>query len=320
MTEAQGTRPPRFGLRRIVAAFALPEFCLLSLYLLIFVGLTLVPRDDRLNLHLALIGIFAVIYAGGAYLLRARPPDRWRHYRRIPRRFLTLAAIFGVYFQLRWIIPALHPGDFDSVFHGIDKAVFGAPLAALLQPYQTAFWVEWFSFFYWTYFYILGAYVVLHIVFDKDDSHFAVLGTGVVLLHILGWSGYIAVPGFGPYDYLHSQLLPLPGGMFMRMSSTAYRWGALRDIFPSLHTAVMTWMALHAFHNWRVHRVYRIIAFPLAFWALQIIVATVYCRWHYLVDVVAGFLLATAVTFAVGPLVRRWGKFRSAAGELDPWF
>ena len=290
------------------------------MYVIIFLGLAIVPRDAKLDLHLALIGIFGLIYAGGARLFRARGSDRWAHRRRIPRRFLTLAAIFGIYFQLRWIIPALHPGNFDPLFHGIDNAVFGAPLAALLAPYQTTFWVEWFSFFYWTYFYLLGAYVILHIIFDRDPKHFAVLAFGVVSLHVLGWSGYFVAPGFGPYDFLGSQLAPLPGGMFLRMSSTAYSWGALRDIFPSLHTAVMTWMALHAIRNWRTHRVYRIIAFPLAFWALQIIIATVYCRWHYLVDVVAGFLLATIITFVSEPLVRLWGTFRLSSGELDPWF
>jgi membrane-associated phospholipid phosphatase len=65
----------------------------------------------------------------------------------------------------------------------------------------------------------------------------------------------------------------------------------MMDIFPSLHTAAPTFLVLY---SWRHrHRAPHRYAWPLvAFFALNIIIATMFLRWHYLVDVVVGLALA----------------------------
>jgi membrane-associated phospholipid phosphatase len=315
---------PRVEVGRLVkalAVFGVPELSLLSFYFIVIVGLSVVQRNARLDLHLAAVSAIAVAYVLGAWFLRPRGVDRQANLRRIVRRILTMVVLFSMYFQLRWIIPAIHPGDHDVIYNNADIAIFGAPVAELLFPYQTHFWVEWFSFFYFAYLHLIAVYVFAHIFLDHDGRHFAPLGSGMIMMHApIVWGTYFIAPGIGPYAYLKDTVPSLPGGEFLQRSMNAYMLGPLRDIFPSLHTAVMTFLSIHALRNWNRHWIYRVVAIPFVFWALQIVIATIYCRWHYAVDVVAGLAVGVACTFLADYLSRRWAEVRTAAGELDPWF
>lgn len=309
------------ALRRALAALGLPELALASFQAAVLAALLLRDRTEDVNRRLPIVAGLLAAYLLQARLLRARPGERYPHLRRVVRRLSTTAFVLLTYFQLRWIIPALHAATFDTELAAIDHAVFGAPLAVLLQPFQTFASVEWFGFFYWTFFYVLGAYTIAHCIFERNEERFAGYGTGIVAVHAWGgWFGYILLPGFGPYVHYADRLPPLDGGTFLAMSGTAYSWGALRDIFPSLHTAVMTFITIHAFRRWTVHRLYKPVALLYLFWTSQIVFATVFLRWHYSIDLVAGLALAFTWGFAADGLTRRWAEFRKANGELDPWF
>ena len=82
--------------------------------------------------------------------------------------------------------------------------------------------------------------------------------------------------------------------------------GALKDIFPSLHTAAPTFILLYSFRH--RHRAPYRYTWPLvAFFTVNIIVATMFLRWHWIVDVVAGLTLAT-VAQALSARVTRWER------------
>jgi hypothetical protein len=105
---------------------------------------------------------------------------------------------------------------------------------------------------------------------------------------------------------------PIHGGFFwQQVLLTVESAGAQMDIFPSLHTAYPTLYALHAF-GWRRTRPFR-WAWPIvAFFALNMIIATMFLRWHWFIDVVFGFALAlVARTVAV------WVARREAVRDED---
>ena len=86
--------------------------------------------------------------------------------------------------------------------------------------------------------------------------------------------------------------------------------GAARDAFPSGH-AMMTLVAM--WWSWRQRLRLR--------WALSVIgvlliLATVYLRYHYVVDVLAGALLAVAVVSA-GPGIHRWLAEHLGTADAD---
>jgi len=121
------------------------------------------------------------------------------------------------------------------------------------------------------------------------------------------------VPGYGPYRYLAADFKhELSGGLFWGLVKSAVSaGGAQKDIFPSLHTAAPTFFALFSFR-------YRKVApfkytWPIvAFCASQIICATMFLRWHYLVDICAGITLATTALL-LGEKLVVWDKRRREA-------
>jgi PAP2 superfamily len=93
--------------------------------------------------------------------------------------------------------------------------------------------------------------------------------------------------------------------------------GAQKDIFPSLHTAVPTFFALFAFRYRHVQWPFRYTWPVMAFCASQIIGATMFLRWHYLIDIIAGVTLAVlAVTVSEALVVWDAKRRERIAREL----
>jgi membrane-associated phospholipid phosphatase len=55
----------------------------------------------------------------------------------------------------------------------------------------------------------------------------------------------------------------------------------------------------------------------VALFAVNIIIATMFLRWHYVIDVVAGLCLAVAA-LNVSCRVTRWEELRRAAARMAP--
>jgi len=92
--------------------------------------------------------------------------------------------------------------------------------------------------------------------------------------------------------------------------------GAMKDIFPSLHTAGPCFIAMFSFRN-RDRLPFRYTWPLLAFFAANIIGATMFLRWHYVIDVFAGFTLAS-VAALVAPRVTKWEVTRRRRQGLGP--
>jgi membrane-associated phospholipid phosphatase len=120
----------------------------------------------------------------------------------------------------------------------------------------------------------------------------------------------MAVPGWGPYWYLKGEYQHvLAGGPFWRLvRETVDAGGAQKDIFPSLHTAAPTFLAIYSLRHRHVVP-FRYTWPVVAFLATQIIIATMFLRWHYLIDIVAGLTLATTASF-VGQRIADWERAR----------
>jgi hypothetical protein len=209
-------------------------------------------------------------------------------------RMTLFLAVFLSYFQLRWILPAVSPHSVDGTLLAFDLRVFGYEPSIAWDRYVTPHTTEWFAFFYFGYFFLLSAHVIPIMLVGKNALRTAHFALGIFMVFCAGHLLYMLVPGWGPYHHLAGQFEhPLEGGLFWRLvRATVDAGGAQKDIFPSLHTATPTYFAIYSY----IHR--RALPFrftwPLmAFVATQIIVATMFLRWHYLIDILAGLTLAT---------------------------
>lgn len=213
-------------------------------------------------------------------------------------------ALIGIaYKELTYLIPLIHPRDFDSALAAIDHRIFGMHPTVWLERFSWPPLTEVLQLTYSTYYFLP---IVLGVVLWKADSlakfHFLVFV--VVLGFYVSYLGYIAVPAIGPRflpSIAEAQTTSLTGLLFFqpvrRMLDSAE--GITRDCFPSGHTE-LTLLVLY--YAWRFHR--RTFWWLLPF-GVGIVFSTVYLRYHYVVDVVAGVLAALAIIGITKPLYNR---------------
>jgi hypothetical protein len=171
----------------------------------------------------------------------------------------------------------------------IDEAMFGHTPAIFLEGAATAWLTNVMSLCYMTYhLYLVMAVVQAALVSNTASQRLRVyLFTGFAI----GFAGYLLVPAVGParaYPELFRG--PLPGGTTARLIGDVVTAGSSGyDVFPSLHVLI-TCILLD--HDWRhVRRRFWMMAGP----SFGLLISTVYLRYHYAVDLLAGFLLFLAL-------------------------
>jgi membrane-associated phospholipid phosphatase len=220
----------------------------------------------------------------------------------------AMGVIEGSYFFFRSTLPQINPSSFDSKLYEFDLKVFGFEPALAIEPFVSGPLTEWFSFVYVGYFLLITAFVLPILFFPRARHVVSEFGLSMICIFAVGHLTYTVVPGFGPLRALaHLFDAPLPAGFWHDIQlAVVEEGGAQKDIFPSIHTAVPLFLTGYAYgqrrfrpFNW---------GWPIVcFFALNIILATMYLRWHYLVDVVAGVFYG-----CIGLLLQRVGAWESA--------
>ncbi len=119
---------------------------------------------------------------------------------------------------------------------------------------------------------------------------------GIVLMYLVGFAGYLLVPAGGPYMAFPDAFPYPPQGGPM----TAFLVGLVAqgitgmDVFPSLHSGVSVFV-----WGFFLSGGYRLATLLLTPVVAAIVIATVYLRYHYGIDVMAGILLAALVLWRV---------------------
>jgi hypothetical protein len=231
----------------------------------------------------------------------------------------VLGALLGSFFELQWILPAASGPPVDATLHALDLRLFGVEPAEAWDAFVRPSTTEWFSFFYYGYFILVAVHILPALFFGRSERFLVTFGFGFVWLYCVGHIVYTIVPAYGPYAHL-SFHHPLEGGLWwplVKKTVASVDGSARTDVFPSLHTAGPTFLALYSFRN-RRELPFQYTWLPLSFAATQIILATMFLRWHYLIDICAGLLLAVS-GIAVGHLAIAWDEARVAAGGKRAW-
>lgn len=212
--------------------------------------------------------------------------------------------VIFTYKQVYFLIRPLHHGrDYDQWLIALDHALLGVHPTEWLAQFSNPFLTEVLQIAY-SLFYAIFLIVGLELYRDRDPSRFRIFRFTVVYGFFLSYIGYFFLPAVGPRFTLHdfSRMgTELPGvavtgalrgfvnifeSIYPGMSSGAALAAAQRDVFPSGHT-MLTLVAIVLAYRYRT----RVRSSMLALGAL-LILATVYLRYHYFVDLLAGALLA----------------------------
>ena len=114
---------------------------------------------------------------------------------------------------------------------------------------------------------------------------------GLFSVYGLGFVGYAVLPAAGPYVALADRFsVPIQGGWLTALNEQMVTTGSNHvDVFPSLHIAVSLFLWLTLLKDYRRLGVL-LTPMMIVLWA-----STVYLRYHYCIDLIAGALLALGV-------------------------
>src|SRR5262249_45704578 len=156
------------------------------------------------------------------------------------------------FFNLRGILPIINTTTYDENLYHYTVRLFGFEPTVALERFSSPGVVEFFAFFYYSYFFLIASFIFVMVFTSRSDRRLSHFATGLLLVVSIGQFIYTLVPGFGPYAHLaHEYQGPLRGGVFYWMViDTVSKAGALRDIFPSLHTALPMFLTFFAWKHY----------------------------------------------------------------------
>lgn len=233
--------------------------------------------------------------------------DFLRPYWEILRDWFPFLLILLMYYSL-WgdATHLLVPKDRDAELIALDQKLFGFQASVAMQRFISPALTAWMEFAYT--FHILNIPIVACFVYlRRPRARYREMMAGVLVVTFFGLIGYLLVPAVGPMYTLRDQyVVPLaaPLAMVNRQMEFMDYARIQRDVFPSLHVGITFVVWLYAYRNSR--RLFWILS-PII---LSLFVSTVYLRFHYLIDVVAGLILAPLCYLLANWLFKRAGDVR----------
>lgn len=223
------------------------------------------------------------------------------------RHWYPLPLVAFCYKEMAIVIPAVRGTATDQWLADLDFSIWHANPTVWLERVQTPALTDFLQSVYTLF--VPAVLLVPWLLWRKRRfAAFRYCAFLISLGFLASYIGYILVPARGPRFLLdHLQHSPLQGGWMVQvMRTTLDRLeSAHYDCFPSGHgeLTIIAWWSSRQISKW-------LSGMYLAY-TLCIIIATVYLRYHYTVDLVAGGLLA-AVLIAGGPIM-----YRKLSGRED---
>jgi membrane-associated phospholipid phosphatase len=240
--------------------------------------------------------LLLALHLGGAAILlvAVRYPGRitWWF-----RSWYAVVYIALCYKEMQIFIPVVRRRqDGDQWLADLDHSLWHANPTVWLERIQSPLLTEYLQVVY-TLFVPVVLWIALLLWKDRRYSEFQYYAFLIALGFLVSYVGYLIVPARGPRFLLRNlQHVPLQGLWFFhsmqggldRLESIAY------DCFPSGHTelTLLAW--------WSSRRLVRPLFWPYFAYTSSIIFATVYLRYHYTIDLLAGAGVA-AILFLAGP-------------------
>lgn len=200
------------------------------------------------------------------------------------------------------IVHYINPEDIDPLLIKLDYLIFRGHPTVMLEAIQFPVFTDILQVAYITHFILpimLGVVLIKKgMTAEFDKTLFLIL-----LCFYLSFIGYMLMPAIGPrFTIAHLQTTELKGLFVADIIQEILNKleGIKRDAFPSGHTAVALVVSALAY---RFHRGFFCVTLPVI---VLLIFSTVYCRYHYVVDVLAGGILAGITIFIGDRYYDRW--------------
>jgi membrane-associated phospholipid phosphatase len=226
-----------------------------------------------------------------------------RPYGRIARDWFPFVLILMMYYSLYGdATHLLVRQDRDAWLIAADQRLLGFEPTLAIQRWITPGLTAWMKFSYGMHLlYIPLVAGFIYVRRARDD--FRRMMCGLVLICLFGFLGYLLIPAVGPmYTLASLYRIPLAQtNAFINHQAAFMDFARIqRDAFPSMHVGISFLIWLYA---WKYSKRLGWILSPFV---LSLWVSTVYLRYHYFVDCLAGFVLAPACYWIANRLFSRY--------------
>lgn len=274
---------------------------IVNISFLSFLVLLSIVFTDRIERWYFLVPLYLSMLVAALWLVYSwhgspRPAPR------VLRRWYPLIFIPILFFSLQEIVHHILQYDIDKHLIALDYAIFGVHptvfLSRFLNPYLVDALELCYASFYW-----LPVILAFFIYSKGAMREFETIATAVCLGFYFSYLGNMLFPVQGPHYTLQGlHTVPVEGkwiGSHVRnylFALEPYKW----DCFPSGHTAVTLIVIIYCcrYVRWLFW-----IMLPVA---IGLILSTVFLQHHYVVDVVAGAVLAGIVVAGTDSMQRLW--------------
>lgn len=237
--------------------------------------------------------------------------------------------VFFTFKELYFMIKPMHLGsDYDDWLIAADRWLFGVDPTHWLMQFATPWATEILQIAY-TLFYLLFIILGVELYARKEKEFFHYFMFTCVLGFYLSYLGYFFLPAVGPRFTLHDfsaldrdlpgvwltpflrRFVNFGGSVPMGVPNDAAIAGTQRDVFPSGHT-MMTLVLMYLSVRYRI----RLRWFVLITGSL-LILATVYERYHYVVDLIGG---AACMMICVAVAPRLYAAIKDGLRTMESRF
>jgi membrane-associated phospholipid phosphatase len=279
--------PPRIGYKAPVRPRPLEALNLATLAILSVLTLFLWKKLSHPSGILIRYGVMAAALLLVVWLVpRAK---RLPAALRLAVDFYPAAFIPLLYETLGDLIVAARGRGRDELLIAADRALFGVDVTVWMQRFVRP-WISAFFYVSYTTYYFLGLALGILLLL-RDKAIFRRYVFTLTFVYLVSYAGYFLLPALGPRVALaFEHTVPLDttavaraiAGTINELEHTKF------DVFPSGHTMIALMVLMVSFRRAR----------DFFWWSLPVavclIISTVYCRYHYAVDVIAGVILTLA--------------------------
>ena len=232
-------------------------------------------------------------------------------------RWYCYLIIIFVFKELYLMVHPIHPVDYDQLFISIDRWMFGVDPTVWISRFVHPVLTEILQIAYFSYyilFIILGVELYRRYPIEDFDKAAFLIVYGFYLSYL----GYFALPGVGPRFTLHdfsTLSSELHGVLITDILRAIINVGesipqahpnpievVQRDVFPSGHTQ-LTIIAMFLGLRYRTKTRWLLLIL-----GCLLIIATVYLRYHYVIDLIAGAVLAWFTIWSGDRFERSWRR------------
>lgn len=246
-----------------------------------------------------LITLYAILLLSQVILMKLK--DKGRFTELLYNLIFPTFCVLVIFDSLEWLVHYVNPDDIDPLLIRLDYLIFRNHPTVILERIMNPVLTDILQLAYSTYYFIPIIFGIT-LLLNGQKHEFNRSLFLILFCFYLSYLGYILMPALGPrFTINHLQTTELQGFFIAEPIQRLLNKleGIKRDAFPSGHTAIAVTVLYLAY---RFKRVLFWIFLPIV---TALIFSAVYCRYHYVVDIIAGLVL-TIITVFIGERYYEW--------------